>query len=91
MSFLLLTDTVRKGIIDISSFNGTETLAMAGAFSALGGTSAWLLIATFFRLPVSATHSVVGATIGYGLVAHGADGIKWKKFGLIGKKLIFSI
>eukprot|EP00794_Sanderia_malayensis_P011196 gene11196-12371_t len=58
-----VSDTVRKGIIDISFFNGTEKLAMVGSFSALGGTSIWLIIASFFKLPVSGTHSVVGATI----------------------------
>ena len=81
---LSFSDTVRKGIIDINSFNGTEKLAMVGSFSALGGTSIWLLIASFLRLPVSGTHSVVGATIGYALVEHGLKGVQWKKFGLIG-------
>lgn len=83
-SFLSIADTVRKGIIDINSFNGTESIAMIGSFSALGGTSIWLIIASFFRLPVSGTHSVVGATIGYSLVQHGLNGIQWNKFGLIG-------
>ena len=79
-----LSDTVRKGIIDINSFNGTESLAMIGSFSALGGTSIWLLVASFFSLPVSGTHSVVGATIGYSLVQHGLKGVQWNKFGLMG-------
>ena len=86
---LLVLDTVRKGIIDINSFNGSEELAMAGSFSALTGTSVWLLIATFFNLPVSGTHSIVGATIGYGLVAIGPDGITWEAFGKIGNAYKF--
>ena len=77
-------DTVRKGIIDITNFNGIERLAMAGALSALTGASIWLLVATFFRLPVSGTHSIVGATMGYALVQHGLSGVHWKKFGTIG-------
>ena len=60
---------------------------MVGALSALLGTSIWLIIATFFKLPVSGTHSVVGATIGYTLVATGAKGVYWSKFGMIGKFL----
>ena len=48
-----IVDTIRKGIISIDSFNGTEQLAMAGALSALTGTSTWLIIATFLNLPVS--------------------------------------
>ena len=81
---LLVLDTVRKGIIDINSFNGSEELAMAGSFSALTSTSLWLPIAKFFNLPVSGTHSIVGATIGYGLVAIGQDGITWVAFRKIG-------
>ena len=85
--FHFLIDTVRKGIIDINSFNGTEELAMVGSLSALSGTGIWLIVATFFNLPVSGTHSVVGATMGYALVAHGLKGVKWKTFGLIGEIL----
>lgn len=82
----MFSDTVRKGIIDINSFNGTEELAMLGSMSALSGTGIWLIVASFFKLPVSGTHSVVGATMGYALVAHGLSGVKWKTFGMIGKK-----
>lgn len=84
------TDTVRKGIIDINSFNGTEQLAMIGSLSALSGTGIWLIVATFFNLPVSGTHSVVGATMGYALVAHGIKGIQWKTFGTIGEVIFNS-
>ncbi|XP_078382209.1 sodium-dependent phosphate transporter 1-A-like isoform X2 [Oculina patagonica] len=85
-----VSDTVRKGIIDINSFNGTEELAMIGSLSALSGTGIWLIVATFFNLPVSGTHSVVGATMGYALVAHGLSGVKWKTFGLIAASWVVS-
>lgn len=85
-----VSDTVRKGIIDINSFNGTEELAMIGSLSALSGTGIWLIVATFFNLPVSGTHSVVGATMGYALVAHGLAGVKWKTFGLIAASWVIS-
>ncbi|KAL5013294.1 hypothetical protein ScPMuIL_007564 [Solemya velum] len=78
-----VSDTIRKGIIDLDPYNGTEKLLMAGNVAALSGTCIWLLIATFFRLPVSATHSIVGSTIGFALVCHGTRGVEWKKLGLI--------
>jgi len=51
----------------------------------LVGSCVWLFIATVFKMPVSGTHSIVGATVGFALVAHGAGGVDWKQLGLISK------
>ena len=50
----------------------------------LSGAALWLLIATILKLPVSGTHSIVGATLGFALVAQGTKGINWTQVGLIG-------
>ncbi|XP_060082875.1 sodium-dependent phosphate transporter 1-like isoform X1 [Ylistrum balloti] len=79
-----VSDTIRKGIIDVSLYNnGSETLLLAGNVAALSGSCVWLFVATLLKLPVSTTHSIVGATVGFSLVAHGIQGINWKKIGLI--------
>ena len=57
---------------------------LLGSLSALSGGAVWLVIATAAKLPVSSTHSVVGAVMGFGLVAYGGKGIRWKEFGKIG-------
>lgn len=49
------------------------------------GSCVWLFLATVFKMPVSGTHSIVGATVGFALVAHGARGVDWKQLGLISK------
>ncbi|WAR17589.1 S20AA-like protein [Mya arenaria] len=67
-----VSDTIRKGIISVDLFpNGTEPEFMMGNLAALSGSCIWMLVASFMKLPVSATHSIVGATLGFSLVSHG--------------------
>jgi PiT family inorganic phosphate transporter len=39
----------------------------------------WLLIASSFGWPVSTTHSIVGAIVGFGAVGVGVDAVAWSK------------
>ena len=75
-----VTETVRKGIIDLSIFtemeNGTSIL-MYGMLASLLAAGAWLQIASYFGWPVSTTHSIVGAIVGFGIIAGGATGVDW--------------
>lgn len=72
-----VSDTIRKGILDVSLFKDNPEELMYGMLAALIGCSIWLLLATWLKLPVSTTHSIVGACIGFGLVANGNQGIQW--------------
>ncbi|XP_064415994.1 sodium-dependent phosphate transporter 2 isoform X2 [Latimeria chalumnae] len=70
-------ETIRKGIIDVNLYNSTVDLLMAGEISAMVGSAIWQLIASFLKLPISGTHCIVGATIGFSLVAIGTQGVQW--------------
>uniref|UniRef100_UPI00358F2CF5 sodium-dependent phosphate transporter 2-like isoform X1 n=1 Tax=Myxine glutinosa TaxID=7769 RepID=UPI00358F2CF5 len=70
-------ETIRKGIVDVDLYNNSAEVLMAGEVSAMVGSAAWQLIASFFRLPVSGTHCIVGATIGFSLVALGLNSVQW--------------
>uniref|UniRef100_A0A8C6MDT1 Phosphate transporter n=1 Tax=Nothobranchius furzeri TaxID=105023 RepID=A0A8C6MDT1_NOTFU len=72
-----VSETIRKGIIDVGMYNGTEHVLMAGSVSAMFGSAVWQLAASFLKLPISGTHCIVGATIGFSLVAKGQQGVKW--------------
>ncbi|KAF2981282.1 hypothetical protein EK904_004465 [Melospiza melodia maxima] len=72
-----VSETIRKGLIDVEMYN--STLLMAGSISAMSGSAVWQLMASFLKLPISGTHCIVGATIGFSLVAKGQEGVKWSE------------
>ncbi|KAK6306457.1 hypothetical protein J4Q44_G00233820 [Coregonus suidteri] len=72
-----VSETIRKGIIDVNMYNGSEHVLMAGSISAMFGSAVWQLAASFLKLPISGTHCIVGATIGFSMVAKGHHGVKW--------------
>uniref|UniRef100_A0A8K9WYT8 Phosphate transporter n=1 Tax=Oncorhynchus mykiss TaxID=8022 RepID=A0A8K9WYT8_ONCMY len=72
-----VSETIRKGIIDVGMYNGSEHVLMAGSVSAMFGSAVWQLVASFLKLPISGTHCIVGATIGFSLVARGQQGVRW--------------
>lgn len=76
---------MRKGILDVTLYdNGGERLLACGCLAALFAGAVWLIVATALGLPVSGTHSVVGATVGFTLIAKGAVGVRWSTLGAIG-------
>ncbi|MGH1462504.1 MAG: inorganic phosphate transporter [Neptuniibacter sp.] len=74
-----VTSTIRKGIIDPALLSGTPELLVFGMMSALLAAGIWLLVATHFGWPVSTTHSIVGAIVGFAAVGISADAVNWGK------------
>lgn len=85
-----VTNTIRKGIIDTAMFEDTPLLLAIGMTAALISTGIWLQIATLKGLPVSTTHAIVGAVLGFGLVFSGADTVHWEEIGRIASSWIVS-
>jgi PiT family inorganic phosphate transporter len=77
-----VTNTIRKGIVSTQVLTDPH-LAMIGALSALFTAALWVSFATWKSLPVSTTHSIVGAMIGYGFMAGGVAVINWAKLGAV--------
>ncbi len=76
-----VTSTIRKGIIDASYFVDIPELLVFGMISALLAAATWLLIASALGWPVSTTHSIVGAIVGFAAVGVGVDAVEWGKVG----------
>lgn len=86
-----VTDTVRKGIVDptvLATLPGitpqdAAVIMIIGMSAALLSAAFWLNFSTMFGMPVSTTHSIVGAVAGFGLVAAGWNAVNWGKMGQI--------
>ena len=73
-----VTNTIRKGIVSTEVLADPH-LALIGALSALLAAALWVSFATWKSLPVSTTHSIVGAMVGFGIMAGGFSVINWEK------------
>ncbi|MCH8177442.1 MAG: inorganic phosphate transporter [Proteobacteria bacterium] len=78
-----VTSTIRKGIIDSSAVAGTPELLIFGMLSSLLAAGLWLLIATRAGWPVSTTHTIIGAMVGFAVVGLGIEAVNWDKIGNI--------
>ncbi len=78
-----VTSTIRKGIVDASLLSGTPELLIYGMLAALLAAGTWLFIASRNGWPVSTTHSIVGALVGFAAVGIGFDAVQWGKVGTI--------
>ena len=78
-----VSDTIRKGMLDPSIFADVPIHLVYGMIGALVASAVWLNIASYLGWPVSTTHSIVGAVIGFGVVAGGLDAVSWGRVGQV--------
>lgn len=74
-----VTDTVRKGIIETQAFVDNPLTLAQGMVCAMLAAALWLNLASYFGMPVSTTHSIVGAIVGFGILSVGLGHIHWAK------------
>jgi PiT family inorganic phosphate transporter len=78
-----VTSTIRKGIVDADLLSSTPELLVYGMLASLLAAGTWLLIASRNGWPVSTTHSIVGAIVGFAAVGIGIDAVQWGQVGTI--------
>jgi len=85
-----VTSTIRKGIIDPTPIVGSPEILVYGMLAALLAAAIWLMVATTRGWPVSTTHSIVGAIVGFAIAGIGMDAVKWDKIGQIAASWVVS-
>lgn len=78
-----VTATIRSGIIEVQLLSGQPELLVFGMLASLLAAGTWLLIASYMGWPVSTTHSIVGAIVGFAVVGLGWDTVQWDQVGVI--------
>jgi PiT family inorganic phosphate transporter len=78
-----VTSTIRKGMVDTAMFTDQPEILIFGMLASLLAAGTWLLIASKNGWPVSTTHSIVGAIVGFAVVGVGFDAVQWGKIGEI--------
>lgn len=76
-----VTSTIRKGIVESNAVTGNPEILVYGMLAALLAAGTWLYIASRQGWPVSTTHSIVGAIVGFAAVGIGVDAVQWSNFG----------
>ncbi|WP_109077203.1 inorganic phosphate transporter [Aggregatibacter kilianii] len=72
-----VTETIKSGIIDTMEFVNEPQVLVFGMMASLFASGAWLLIASKMGWPVSTTHSIIGAIIGFACVTVGPHAVDW--------------
>ena len=84
-----VADTIKSGIIQADAFTDTPEILVLGMMSSLCAAGVWLIVATKMGWPVSGTHTIIGAVIGFALVTVGASSIQWGQLtGIVGSWFI---
>jgi len=74
-----VTETISKGIVDVEAFGDDAMVFAMGMTACLLAAAIWLHIATYFGWPVSTSHAIVGAVVGFGVAGGGLGAVHWEK------------
>lgn len=78
-----VTNTIRKGVVDASLLQGQPELLIFGMLASLLAAGTWLLLASSRGWPVSTTHTIIGAVVGFAAIGIGVAAVHWNQVGMI--------
>ncbi|CAM6110720.1 unnamed protein product [Calypogeia fissa] len=85
-----VSHTMQKGILAVTVFEGRSSLLFAGMVSSLAAAGTWLQVASYYGWPVSTTHCIIGAMVGFGLMYGGIEAVYWQSLARVVSSWIVS-
>lgn len=85
-----VSHTMQKGILVADAFKGKSSLLFCGMLSSLAAAGTWLQVASYYGWPVSTTHCIIGAMVGFGLVFGGFEAVFWKSLARVVSSWVIS-
>lgn len=85
-----VSDTLQEGLFNASFWDNQAIVTTKGMLASLLAAGVWMHLASLYKLPVSTTHSIVGAIVGFALLAGGIDAVYWNKVFTIALSWILS-
>ena len=85
-----VSGTISHGIIHVESLNDTPMLLVAGMIASLLSAGSWLFLASVKGWPVSTTHTIIGAIVGFGWICVGPEHIQWQSIASIMMSWLFT-
>ena len=76
-----VAETVRKGIVDVDGID--PNVLLLGFIASLLAAAIWVTLSTWKSMPISTTHSIVGALMGFGIIAGGIAAVNWPRVGQV--------
>ena len=83
-----VAETVRKGIVDVGGID--PNVLLLGFIASLLAAAIWVTISTWKSMPISTTHSIVGALMGFGIIAGGIAAVNWPRVGQVAASWVLS-
>uniref|UniRef100_A0A1I7XLK3 Phosphate transporter n=1 Tax=Heterorhabditis bacteriophora TaxID=37862 RepID=A0A1I7XLK3_HETBA len=72
-----LPPTISNGTAPVECAKYTAAEFMIGQTGAMAGVAAFMIVSSIYKIPVSATHAIVGGSLASSLYLRGNNGIKW--------------
>ena len=84
-----VAETIKGSIVHSNMIPSSQVL-LFGFISPLLAAAFWVTLSTWKEMPISTTHSIIGALVGFGIIAGGVSSVNWGKVGFVAASWVLS-